>query len=102
MDEMIITVLGVTASLLSTLSLMPQVIRTWRTRSASDLSTGWLVTALFSMILWIVYGGLVGASAVVWANALTFLQASLILVVKLRAFPKPATSGETLAAPPRP
>ena len=102
MDGMIVAVLGVGASLLSTLSLLPQVVRTWRTRSAGDISAGWLITALVSMVLWILYGSLVGASAVVWANALTFLQASLILVVKLRDLPKPAAAAETLSAPRRP
>jgi MtN3 and saliva related transmembrane protein len=100
MDEMIVTALGVCASALSTLSLLPQVIRTWRTRSARDISAGWLVTALVSMLLWTVYGTLVGASAVVWANVLTFLQASVILAIKLRDMSNPPRSTETLAAPP--
>jgi MtN3 and saliva related transmembrane protein len=61
-----------------------QVVRTWRTRSAQDLSLAWLVVALVSMVLWICYGSLVSAYAIVWANALTFVQASLILAIKLR------------------
>jgi MtN3 and saliva related transmembrane protein len=88
MDEMIVTVLGLSASALSTLSLLPQVIRTWRTRSAGDISAGWLITALVAMLLWIAYGSLVGASAVVWANVLTLGQAGVILAVKLRAWPR--------------
>jgi hypothetical protein len=53
-----------------------------------------------SMVLWGVYGALVGASAVVWANVLTFLQAGLILAIKLRNEPRAAVSTETLAVPP--
>ena len=81
----IITALGVTASALSTLSLLPQVVRTWRTRSAHDISATWLIVALASMLLWIGYGSLVSAYAIVWANALTFVQAGLILAIKVRA-----------------
>ena len=84
-ETFIITVLGIVATALSTLSLLPQVIRTWRTRSAEDLSLTWLVVALLSMVLWICYGSLVGAHAIVWANALTFVQAGLILAIKVRA-----------------
>jgi hypothetical protein len=58
-------------------------------RSAGDISALWLIIALASMMLWIGYGMLIGASAVVWANALTALQAGFILATKL-AVSKPA------------
>jgi uncharacterized protein with PQ loop repeat len=38
MDEVVVTALGVIATVLSGLSLLPQVIRTCRTRSAGDIS----------------------------------------------------------------
>jgi uncharacterized protein with PQ loop repeat len=38
MGEVVVTVLGVIATVLSALSLLPQVIRTCRTRSAGDIS----------------------------------------------------------------
>ncbi len=94
MEEIIITVLGLGASVLSVLSLMPQVLRTWRTRSAEDLSAGWLVMALVAMVLWIVYGGVVGAPAVVWANVLTTLQASVILAIKLGLWRRPPAAAD--------
>lgn len=84
MEQTIVTILGVGATGLAVLSLLPQAVRTWRTRSARDISLGWLVIALVSMVLWVAYGVLVGAPAVVWANVLTFLQAGFILAIKLR------------------
>lgn len=83
MDPMLITALGTAAMLLSTVSLLPQVIRTWRTRSANDISTTWLVVALLSMILWISYGTFVEAPAIVWANIATFVQVGFILTIKM-------------------
>lgn len=94
-DTYIVTALGVVASALSTLSLLPQVIRTWRTRSAEDLSLTWLLVALASMVLWICYGSLVNAYAIVWANALTFVQAGLILAIKLRYGVRPLAASES-------
>jgi MtN3 and saliva related transmembrane protein len=85
MKETITFLLGSAAVALSTLSLLPQVIRTVRTRSAGDISALWLVVALISMAMWIGYGGLLDVPAIVLANALTFVQASLILFVKLRS-----------------
>jgi len=91
MELTLTAALGTAASVLSTVSLMPQVIRTWRTRSAGDISATWLAVALIAMVLWISYGGLVGAQAVIWANGLTALQAAFILWVKLRRPARPAT-----------
>jgi MtN3 and saliva related transmembrane protein len=84
MDAVMVTGLGMAGTALSTLSLVPQVVHTWRTRSAADLSATWLAIALLSMLVWISYGSLVAARAIVWANALTFLQAGYLLVVKLQ------------------
>jgi MtN3 and saliva related transmembrane protein len=87
MHEATITVLGVFATTLSALSLLPQVIRTWRTRSAGDISASWLIVALLSMVLWVAYGSLTGAHAILWANLITGVQALLILGVKLTCRP---------------
>ncbi|MFL4999381.1 MAG: SemiSWEET family sugar transporter [Xanthobacteraceae bacterium] len=84
MDAVMVTGLGMAGTALSTLSLVPQVVHTWRTRSAADLSATWLAIALLSMLVWISYGSLVAAPAIVWANALTFLQAGYLLAVKLQ------------------
>ena len=65
MDEVVVTALGVIATVLSGLSLLPQVIRTCRTRSAGDISGVWLAVALLSMAMWIAYGGLTGAHAII-------------------------------------
>ena len=51
MNGTLIALVGTAASILSTLSLLPQVIRTWRTRSAGDISMLWLIVALISMAL---------------------------------------------------
>jgi hypothetical protein len=39
--------------------------------------------ALLSMGMWIAYGSVTGAHAVLWANLITALQAAIILRVKL-------------------
>jgi len=64
MNKLVVTILAIAASVLSTVSLMPQVIRTWRTRSAADISAMWLIVALVSMLLWMSYGSLVEAQAI--------------------------------------
>jgi MtN3 and saliva related transmembrane protein len=74
MNETGIFFFGLAGTALSVTSLLPQVVRTCRTRSARDISLAWLVLALVSMVVWIVYGSATGAPAIVWANVLTMVR----------------------------
>src|SRR5579883_2516427 len=85
MEELWIGALGTIGTILSTTSLLPQVIRTWRTRSAADISAAWLIAALISMVVWMVYGSLINAPALVLVNVLCFLQSAYILFVKVNS-----------------
>ncbi len=85
MEEAWIGALGTIGTILSTTSLLPQVIRTWRTRSAADISAAWLIAALISMVVWMVYGSLINAPALVLVNVLCFLQSAYILFVKVNS-----------------
>jgi MtN3 and saliva related transmembrane protein len=85
MQELWIGILGTAGTILSTFSLMPQALRTWRTRSANDISAAWLVAAMASMMIWVGYGCLISAPALVLVNILCFLQCAYILFIKLRS-----------------
>jgi MtN3 and saliva related transmembrane protein len=91
MKEAWIGILGTVGTVLSTISLMPQLVRTWRTRSASDISAVWLIFAMVAMVVWIGYGSLIHAPAVVTVNALCFLQCASIFFIKLHSERVPLT-----------
>ena len=80
----LITGLGLTAGVLTTLSFLPQVIKAWRSRSTRDISLGMFAMFCTGVFLWIVYGFLVGDLPVLVANLVTFLLAATILGLKLR------------------
>jgi MtN3 and saliva related transmembrane protein len=84
MQDILITVLGISATVLSSVSLMPQVIRTWRTRSTGDISALYLIVNLTASAIWIGYGSLIGSVALVVVNLIGFTQAASILFIKLR------------------
>jgi MtN3 and saliva related transmembrane protein len=84
MDHVAVSALGIAATILSTVSLMPQVVRTWRTRSTDDISVVWLLVALVAMAVWIAYGSLIDAPAVILVNVLSVFQCGSILFVKVR------------------
>ena len=79
-----VTLLGLTAGVLTTLSFLPQLLKAWKSRSTRDISLGMFAMFCTGVFLWIVYGFLVGDLPVVVANTVTFLLAVTILLLKLR------------------
>lgn len=81
------TVLGLLAGALTTLSFLPQVLRTMRTRSAGDLSWLWLVMMASGIAGWIVYGVLGEDVPVIAANGITLVLVVTLVVIKARSAP---------------
>ena len=88
MDSM--TVLGIVAGSLTTLAYLPQVLKTWRSRSADGMSWSMLIILCAGIVLWLVYGVYVHDMPLIMANLLTLVFSSAILGVKIRyeAMPK--------------
>ena len=80
----IITILGLTAGTLTTLAFLPQLIKTWKTQSADDVSMGMLLTLCSGILLWIVYGVSIHDIPLIVANGVTFILAFTILCLKVR------------------
>ena len=77
------TLLGLLAGTLTTASFVPQVIKTWRSRSARDISTLWLVTFTTGISLWLIYGLIILSLPIILANGITLALTLLILFFKL-------------------
>ncbi|MDZ7957789.1 MAG: SemiSWEET transporter [Aulosira sp. DedQUE10] len=85
MDESnFITLLGLTAGVLTTIAYLPQLIKTWQSKSAQDLSWTMLIVLCIGIILWLVYGAYVHDIPIIAANIVTFVFAGMILVLKIR------------------
>ena len=79
-----IQLLGLAAGMLTTIAFLPQVIKTWRSRSAKDLSLGMFLLFCTGVMLWLAYGILVRDIPVIAANFMTLMLASTLLFFKLR------------------
>lgn len=79
-----IQLLGLLAGSLTTTAFLPQVIKTWKSRSAKDLSLGMFSLFCLGVLLWLVYGIIVRDIPVIAANSLTLMLASTLLFFKLR------------------
>jgi MtN3 and saliva related transmembrane protein len=75
---------GYLAAVLTTLSFVPQVWHTWRTRDVGGISLGMYAAFAAGVFLWLVYGLLLDAWPIVVANAITLALALAILAMKLR------------------
>jgi MtN3 and saliva related transmembrane protein len=84
MDSSLTTALGLVAGILTTIAYLPQLIKTWQSKSADDLSWSMLIILCAGIILWLVYGFSVRDIPIVAANIVTFVLASIILVLKIR------------------
>ena len=76
--------LGYFAGFLTTIALVPQVIKTWKTKSADDFSLAMLLIWSTGLVCWIAYGFIMQADPIILWNLTSFLMAGAILVMKLK------------------
>ena len=75
---------GLVAAALTTAAFLPQVLETWRTRSAAGLSLTMLLVFATGVALWLVYGLGTGQVPVILANAVTLVLVLVLVGLKLR------------------
>jgi MtN3 and saliva related transmembrane protein len=79
-----VQLLGLAAGSCTTIAFLPQVIKTWKSGSAKDLSLGMFSFFCFGVLLWLVYGIMQRDIPVIAANLVTLILASTLLFFKLR------------------
>jgi MtN3 and saliva related transmembrane protein len=76
--------IGYIAGTLTTISFLPQVIRTWKMRETKDFSLAMLLLFATGILLWTVYGIWTGSLPVILANVITFLLIMILLAMKIK------------------
>lgn len=84
MERETMEIIGIVAGCCTTASFLPQVLRTWKTKSVEDISLRMYLLLCLGVFLWLVYGLLVHSVAVILANAVTLVLALAVLVMKIR------------------
>ncbi len=74
---------GFIAAALTTIAFLPQVIKTWRTKKAEDVSIVMLLMFITGLIFWIIYAIQVSVLPVLIANIITLILNLTILSLKL-------------------
>jgi len=76
--------LGLIAGLLVTFSMVPQLIRVFKLRSAREISLLFTTSLLLGLIAWLVYGLSLGLLPVIIWNAIGAAFAATLLYAKLK------------------
>jgi MtN3 and saliva related transmembrane protein len=76
-------IVGYIAACCTTLSFLPQAIKSIRTRDTRNISLLMYIFFVFGTACWFAYGISVPSWPVIIANAVTFVLASIILVLKI-------------------
>lgn len=76
--------IGAAAATLTTISFVPQALKTFRSRDVSGISLGMYSLFATGVALWLVYGLLLGDAPIVLANAITLALALAVLWMKIR------------------
>jgi len=76
--------LGLIAGALTTVAFIPQVIKIWKTKHATDISLGMFAIFSCGVLLWLFYGIEIDAIPVIVANAITLGLSLTILFFKIK------------------
>ena len=77
-------ILGLLAGTMTTIAFLPQLIQTWKTRSAKDVSLGMFLIFTTGVVLWVIYGLMIQSLPIIAANMVTLVLAGAILVLKFK------------------
>ncbi len=75
---------GLVAGTLTTIAFLPQLIHTWQTKSAKDVSLSMFLIFCTGVLLWLIYGFMIQSLPVILANGVTLVLAGAILALKLK------------------
>lgn len=75
---------GFIAAFCTTISFLPQVIRTIKTRNTYGISLGMYSMFVTGVVMWLIYGLQIGDMPMIVANSITLGLGSIILFMKIR------------------
>lgn len=75
--------LGLSAGFLTSIAVLPQVVRTWRRKQARDISIWQPLILITGMALWLAYGLLIKDTPLIAANSFSIACYMMLLLMKI-------------------
>lgn len=73
---------GTIAFITSFIGLLPQIIKSYKTRSTQDLSMVMLINYLICSVAWIIYGSTTNSFFVISSNVVGLIVCVLLIILK--------------------
>lgn len=77
-------IIGLIAAVLTTSAYVPQAYKTWKTKSAGNISLTMYIAMFIGIILWLIYGIYLNSLAMILANVVTAILTFMIIIFKLK------------------
>ena len=77
-------IIGLIAAVLTTSSFVPQVYKTWKSKSAGNISLTMYLAMFVGIILWLIYGIHLNSFAMIVADSVTAVLTLIIIGFKLK------------------
>lgn len=84
MNEVLVNIVGYSAAVIGTSLMLPQVFKSYKTKSVNDISWGLLVFYFLNCVLWLIYGILINASHLILTNAIALVISVIQIVLKVK------------------
>lgn len=76
--------IGYLAGALTTFAFVPQALKIYTSKSGKDVSARMLLIFSTGLILWLIYGIMIGSLPVILANIVTLILSGTIVALKIR------------------
>ena len=76
--------IGFLAGALTTIAFVPQALKIYTTKSGKDVSARMLMIFSAGVVLWLIYGFMIGSLPVILSNVVTLILSATIIALKIR------------------
>lgn len=80
----LITFFGLLAGTFTTISFLPQAVKSWKLKETKDISFPMLFTLLLGISFWLIYGIGIGDFPLMISNTITLLIISIVMGLKIK------------------
>mgnify|MGYP001322984474 FL=1 len=77
-------ILGYAAGAVTAITFLPQVVKTWKEKSAKDISLYMFLIAFVNEIMWLVWGLMIDNMVVILTNAVMLVMSGIMIGLKLK------------------
>jgi len=79
-----VEIIGIIAGVLSCTTFLPQIIKTYKSKSTEDVSLLMFIIAALGSALWLIYGVLIQSFALTFTNVIVLIFSLIMLFFKIK------------------